>query len=151
MRSSKKLFSVIFSKESVAHPVFIFFLIFNKREYLGLKDYILPKGSFTNYMRDYAGKDWGQEEREITEDEMVGWHHWLYGHELQQALGVGDGQGSLACCSPWCSKESDITEQQNWTNTYIPFLLRLPSSHQSHPSRSLQSTGLSFLCHTPLC
>ena len=57
MRSSKKLFSVIFSKESVAHPVFIFFLIFNKREYLGLKDYILPKRSFTNYMRDYAGKD----------------------------------------------------------------------------------------------
>ena len=48
----------------------------------------------------------------MTEDEMVGWHHRLDGHELEQALGVGDGQGSLACCSSW-SKESDTTEQLN--------------------------------------
>ena len=49
----------------------------------------------------------------MTEDEMVGWHHQLDGHELEQALGVGDGQGSLVCCSPWGHKESDATEQLN--------------------------------------
>ena len=48
-----------------------------------------------------AGKDWRQEEKGTTEDEMVGWHRWLGGHEFKQALGVGDGQQSLACCSPW--------------------------------------------------
>ena len=48
-----------------------------------------------------AGKDWTQEEKEMTENEMVGWHHWLNGHEFEQALGVGNGQGGLACCSPW--------------------------------------------------
>ena len=47
-----------------------------------------------------AGKDWRQEEKGTTEDEMVGWHHWLDGHGFEQALGVGEGQGSLACCSP---------------------------------------------------
>ena len=62
-----------------------------------------------------AGKDWSQEEKGMTEDEMARWHHWLDGHEFEQALGVGDGQGSLACCSPWGSKESDTTEQLNWT------------------------------------
>ena len=49
----------------------------------------------------------------MTEDEMVGWHHLLNRHEFEQALGVGDGQGSLACCSPWGHKESDTTEQLN--------------------------------------
>ena len=49
----------------------------------------------------------------MTEDEMVGWHHCLNGHELEQALGVSDGQGSLVCCSPWAHKESDMTEQLN--------------------------------------
>ena len=62
-----------------------------------------------------AGKDWRQEEKRTTEDEMVGWHHRLDGHEFEQAPGVGDGQGSLACCSPWGRKESDTTEQLNWT------------------------------------
>ena len=62
-----------------------------------------------------AGKDWGQEEKGTTEDEMVGWHHWLGGHEFEQALGVRDEQGSLACCSPWGCKESDTTELLNWT------------------------------------
>ena len=57
-----------------------------------------------------AGKDWGQEEKGATEDEMVGWHHWLNGHEFEQALGVDDGQGGLACCSPWGRKELDTTE-----------------------------------------
>ena len=56
-----------------------------------------------------AGRDWGQEEKGTTEDEMAGWHHRLNGHELEQALGFGDGQGGLACCSPWGCKESDST------------------------------------------
>ena len=60
-----------------------------------------------------AGKDWGQEERGTTEDEMVGWHHWLSGHELEQTPGDSEGRGSLACCSPWGSKESDMTYQLN--------------------------------------
>ena len=60
-----------------------------------------------------AGKDWRQE-KGMTEDEMVGWHHWLDGHEFEQALGVGDGQGSLTCCSPCGHKKSDMTEGLNW-------------------------------------
>ena len=56
-----------------------------------------------------ARKDWRQEEKEMTEDEMVGWHLWLDGHEFEQAPGVGDGQGGLACCSPWVA-ESDTIE-----------------------------------------
>ena len=59
-----------------------------------------------------AGKDWRQEERETIEDEMVGWHHWFDGHECEQAPGVGDGQGSLVCCSPWVRKELDTTETE---------------------------------------
>ena len=62
-----------------------------------------------------AGKDWRQEEKGTTEDEMVGWHPWLDEHEFEQALGVGNGQGSLVCYSPWGCKESDTTEQINWT------------------------------------
>ena len=62
-----------------------------------------------------AGKDWRQKEKGITKDEMVGWHHRLEGHEFEQAPRVGDGWGSLACCSPWGHKESDMTEQMNWT------------------------------------
>ena len=62
-----------------------------------------------------AGKDWGQEEKWTTEDEMVGWHHRLDGHEFEQTLGDCEGQGSLACCSPWGRKESNTTEQLNWT------------------------------------
>ena len=61
-----------------------------------------------------AGKDWRQE-KEMTEDEMIGWHHWLHAHEFEEASGIGDGQGSLACCSPWGHKESDMTEGLNWT------------------------------------
>jgi len=61
-----------------------------------------------------AGKDWRREEKGTSEDEMVGWHHRLDGHEFEQTLGVGDGQESLACCSPWGHKELDTTEQLNW-------------------------------------
>ena len=59
-----------------------------------------------------AGKNWRQEERRRTEDKIVGWHHQLDGDEFEQALGVGDGQGSLVCCSPWHHKESDTTETE---------------------------------------
>ena len=58
-----------------------------------------------------AWKEWRQEEAGTTEDEMVGWHYWLNGHEFDQALGDGEGQGSLACCSPRGCKESDTTER----------------------------------------
>ena len=57
-----------------------------------------------------AGRDWGQQEKGTTKDEMTGWHHWLDGHELGWTPGVGDGQGSLACCSPLGGKESDMTD-----------------------------------------
>ena len=62
-----------------------------------------------------AGKDWGQEEKGMTEDEMVGWHHRLNGHGFGYTPGVGDGQGGLACCGSWSHKESDTTEWLNWT------------------------------------
>ena len=62
-----------------------------------------------------TGRDWGQEEKGMTEDEIVGWHQWLNGHEFKWTWGVGDGQGGLACCSPWGRKESDMTEWLNWT------------------------------------
>ena len=68
-----------------------------------------------------AGKDWWQEEKGKTEDEMVGLHLQLDGHEFEQALGVGDGQGSLACCSPWGCKESDKTKRLNWTESGLPY------------------------------
>ena len=62
-----------------------------------------------------AGRDWGQEEKGMTEDEMAGWHHGLDGHESEWTPGVGDGQGGLACCDSWDRKESDMTEWLNWT------------------------------------
>ena len=62
-----------------------------------------------------AGRDWGQEEKGTTEDEKAGWHHWLDGHESEWTPGVGDGQRGLACCDSWGRKESDTTEQLNWT------------------------------------
>ena len=61
-----------------------------------------------------AGKDWGLEEMGTTEDEIVGWHHWLNGHEFGWTPGVDDGQGGLACCGSWGRKESDMTEWPNW-------------------------------------
>ena len=95
-----------------------------------------------------AGKGWRWEEKGTTEDEMLGWPHWLDGHEFEQALGVGDGQGSLVCCSPWGCKESDMTEWLNWAElnlcSSVPKLMQriwatqvsLKSSfktrHQSH-------------------
>ena len=62
-----------------------------------------------------AERDWGQEEKGTTEDEMAGWHHQLDGHEFEWTSGVGDGQGGLACRDSWGRKESDTTERLNWT------------------------------------
>ena len=64
-----------------------------------------------------VGKDWGQEEKGTTEDEMVGWHHRLDGHGFGWTPGIGDGQGGLACCGSWGCKESDTTDRLNWTCT----------------------------------
>ena len=75
-----------------------------------------------------AGRDWGQEEKGMTEDEMAGWHHWLDGHESERTPGVGDGQGSLACCSSWGRKESDMTDRLIWSDLNALLLLRNKNS-----------------------
>ena len=82
-----------------------------------------------------AGRDWGQEEKGTTEDEMAGWHHRLDGNEFEWTPGVGDGQGDLACCDLWGQKELDTTERLKWTelNWFIP---------SSFPSLSLLETIL---------
>ena len=77
-----------------------------------LKSWLTGKDSCT-------GRDWGQEEKGTTEDEMAGWHHRLDGRESEWTLGVGDGQGGLACCNSWGHKESDMTERLNWTEPII--------------------------------
>ena len=69
-----------------------------------------------------AGKDWKHEEKGTTEDEIIGWHHRLDGHEFEQAPGVGNGQESLVCCSPWGHKELDTTEWLNWMFYYFKFV-----------------------------
>ena len=79
-----------------------------------------------------AGRDWGQEEKGTTEDEMAGWHHWLDGCESGWTPGVGDGQGGLACCDSWGHKESDMTEWLIWSDLWyllIMFYL-LDSTHK---------------------
>ena len=67
----------------------------------------------------------GRRRRGMTEDEMVGWHHWLDGHECEWTPGVGDGQGGLACCNSWVRKESDTTEWLNWTESLIAMTLKI--------------------------
>ena len=78
------------------------------------------------------GKDWGQE-KGITENEMAGWHHRLDGHEFGWTLGVGDGQGGLVCCNSWSRKESDTTEQLNWTEN-----IQFGSDHPFHISPQME-------------
>ena len=77
-----------------------------------------------------AGKDWRQEEKGMTDDEMIKWHYWLKGHEFEQAMRVSDGtcQGSLAYCCPWGHKELDVTEWLNWTDLKVS---RSPWAEQS--------------------
>ena len=99
-----------------------------------------------------AGKDWGQEEKEGTEDEMVGWHHQLNGQGFGWTPGVGDGQEGLACCSSWGCKESDTTEWLNWTE--LRHLTGFPSSRLFWPCSVFCSAvwviylkGKSEICH----
>ena len=77
-----------------------------------------------------AGKDGGQEEKGTTEDEMVGWHHRLNGHEFGWTPGVGDRQGGLVCCNSWGRKESDMTERLNWTVISTQFVKQYELSLQ---------------------
>ena len=87
-----------------------------------------------------AGRDWGQEEKGTTEDEMAGWHHWLDGRGFGWTLGVGDAQGGLACCSPWGRKELDTTEQLNWTELSV--YMSIPISQFTSPHLSYVSINL---------
>ena len=97
-----------------------------------------------------AGRDWGQEEKGTTEDEMAGWHHWLNGRESEWTPGVGDGQGGLACCDSWDCKESDTTEWLNWTKLMCSLLtLQTKSFRDFHnglvaKTQQSQCRGLQF-------
>ena len=82
-----------------------------------------------------AGRDWGQEEKGMTEDEMAGWQHWLDGHEFEWTPGVGDGQGCLACCNSWGRKELDTTKPLHWTEDNITTMY--PAWGQVSPSWEL--------------
>ena len=107
--------------EALFRTSFCLFMGFSRQEYwsgLPFPSPILWSPDTKNWLLGKdpdAGKDWRQEEKGVTEDEIVGWHHQLDEHEFDQAPGVGDGQGRLACCSPWGCKESDTTEQLNCT------------------------------------
>ena len=81
-----------------------------------------------------AGKDWRWEEKGMTEDEIVGWHHWLKGHEFEYTPGVGDGQGSLVCYSPWDHSQTQLSD---WTELNLP--------PDSFLQRNLENVILSFL------
>ena len=111
-----------------------------------------------------AGKDWRQAEKGMTEDEMVGWHHQLNGHEFEEALGNGEGQGSLACCSPWGRKESDT--MRNWTTNFLKkyqvtfseqlYLFVFPSelcenSHYFASSSALDNVTMLYFGHSKGC
>ena len=83
-----------------------------------------------------------------TEDEMVGWYHWFSGHESEQALGDGEGQGSLACCSPWGRKELDTTERMNTTTTTLSQWAGSPAREQA--ALFLSSLYLIMLLYHPI-
>ena len=95
-----------------------------------------------------AGRDWGKEEKGTTEDEMVGWHHWLDGREFEWTPGDGGGQGVLACCDPWGRKESYTTEWLNWTEfltsrnitgqAHTPEFPCIPGQQSLHSSQQVQ-------------
>ena len=92
-----------------------------------------------------AGKDWGQEEKGTTEDEMVRWHHRLNEHGFEWTPGVGDGQGGLACCSSWGHIESDTTERQlNWSKSDCFLILSLYLSPYLNLLISFQLILLNF-------
>ena len=98
-----------------------------------------------------AGKDWGQEEKWTTEDEMAGWHHWLDGHESEWTPGVDDGQGGLACCDSWGRKESDRIERLNWTElNWVPPIRKPPQASYPYPSEGRQNKNHSHRRSTKL-
>ena len=103
-----------------------------------------------------SGKDWRQEEKGMTEDAMIGWHQWFSGHEFQQALEDNEGQGSLACCSPWIHKESDMPQRLNSNNNPLKTSLTtkahfftkddLTLTHQNHPQSIVALRIHSWFC-----
>ena len=93
-----------------------------------------------------AGRDWRQEEKGTTEDEMAGWYHWLDGRESEWTPGVGDGQEGLACCSSWGRKELDTTEQLNWTETELIIVLELQNYRDAEQSLDCQVPSKSSRC-----
>ena len=95
------------------------------------KNWLIGKDSDTR-------RDWGQEEKGMTEDEMAGWHHWLDGHESEWTPGVGDGQGGLACCNSWDHKELDRTEQLNLTEA-------------GHSFPSKEQASFNFMAEVTIC
>ena len=91
-----------------------------------------------------AGKNWGQKEKGMTEDKLVGWHHQLNGHEFEQAPGVGDGQGGLAGCSPWDHKGPDTTERLNWISNILHFLWKIGIYNFIHNADFKMIVSLSY-------
>ena len=106
------------------------FVVTEKKRAWGKK--LVPKSWLIGKDPD-AGKDWGQEEKGTTEDEMVGWHHWLDGHGFGWTQGAGDGQGALACWGSWARKESDTTERLNWTEATLFIFFTWKYKAYSHP------------------
>ena len=99
-----------------------------------------------------AGKDWGQEKKGRTEDEMAGWHHRLEGHEFEWTPGVGDGQGGLACCDSWGLKESDTTERLSWTELRATSVSKTQVLLlQNHWSQYFKILSLTCACPTSSC
>ena len=100
-----------------------------------------------------AEKDWRQEEKRATEDEVIGWHHRLNGHEFEQALGVGDAQGRLARFSSWACKESDTTEWMNWNQ--FQWMPQASCFHLAEPRDHLHSSDLKLhrfnVCDKLIC
>ena len=110
-----------------------------KLQYFGLlmrKSWLIGKDSDN-------GRDWGQEEEGMTEDEMAGWHHWLYGREFEWTPGVGDGQGGLACCDSWGRRVGhDWVTELNWTDEAQGKVL-------THSKHAIKMSSLSSLSPTP--
>ena len=99
-----------------------------------------------------AGRDWGQEEKGLTEDEMAGWHHWLDECEYEWTPGVGDRQGGLACCDSWGRKELDTTERLNWTElTGGHILSNVKYLLSDLPQKSLPISNINIPCSSDLC
>ena len=94
-----------------------------------------------------AGRDWGQEEKGMTEDEMAGWHYWVDGRECESTQGVGDGQGGLVCCNFWGCIESDMTEQLNWLTRWL-YSTNFLNFNNSYSKSKLDIFGLFHtMCH----